>query len=91
MKILAIHDAEGNIVASVIRPEDAPPASVAVGPGRMTTEVEAREVKIDPLDEHEESYKRLIEVMQNSRVEVEAKLVTKHRPKSAGKRRPKSG
>ncbi|MET0471545.1 MAG: hypothetical protein ABWZ93_11850 [Xanthobacteraceae bacterium] len=57
----------------------------------MMTEVEAREVRIDALDEHEQSYKRLIEVMQNSRVEVEAKLVTKHRPKSGGKRRPKSG
>ena len=82
MKILAIHDAQGNIVASIIRPEDAPRGAPAAGPGQMITEVEAREVRIDTLDEHEQSYRHLVEVMQNSCVDVEAKLVTKHRPKS---------
>jgi len=80
MKILAIHDAHGNITASVVLPENAPPGAVAAEPGQMMTEVEA-EVRIDPLDG--ENYQRLIEVIQNFRVDVktEAKLVRKRPPK----------
>jgi hypothetical protein len=78
MKIVAIHDTQGNFIASVVSPEeDSPPGALAAGPGEMMTEVEAREVRIDPLDEKE--YQQLIEVMKNFRVDVktEAKLVKK--------------
>jgi len=83
MKILAIHDAQGNITASVVHPPDAPPAAVGSEGGQMMTEVEVREVRIDPLDG--QNYQGLIEVMQNFRVEVktEAKLVSK-RPSKKG-------
>ena len=82
MKILAIHDAKGNIAASIVLPANAPPGAVAVDPGQVMTEVEVRELKIDPLDG--QNYQRLVEVIQNFRVEVktEAKLVRKRPAKS---------
>ncbi len=81
MKLLAIHDAKGNISRIVVCPPNAPPAATAVGPGHFVTEVEALDVKIDPADPS--SYQRLTQVLENSQVEVktEGKLVRKTRPK----------
>ena len=76
MKVLAIHDAQGNIDTIIVRPGDAP-MGATVSPGQMVTEVEVADVKIDPADPG--SYQRLIEMLQEFRVEVktEARLVRK--------------
>jgi hypothetical protein len=76
MKVLAIHDAQGNIAAVVVRPGDAPTGAVVV-PGQTVTEVEAPEVHIDPEDPG--SYQQLIEMLQEFQVEVktEGRLVRK--------------
>jgi hypothetical protein len=78
MKLLTIHDAQGNISAVVVRPDNAPMGAPVV-PGQMElmTEVEAPDVQIDPAEP--ESYQRLIEMLRDFRVEVktEARLVRK--------------
>lgn len=80
MKILAVHDAQGNITAVVVRPEGAP-MGVTAEPGQLATEVDAPDVKIDPADPG--SYQRLIEMLQEFRVEVktEGRLVKRARGK----------
>lgn len=76
MKVLAIHDAKGNIDAVIVRPGDAPMGATAA-PGQMVTEVEVPDVKIDPADPR--SYQRLIDMLREFRVEVKtvARLVKK--------------
>lgn len=83
MKLLAIHDVQGNIARLVVRPPKAPPAAVAAELGQLVTEVEAPEITIDPDDP--KSYHRLVEVIEHFRVEVktEGKLVRKT-PSKAG-------
>ncbi len=70
MKVLAIHDAQGNIAALVVGPPSSPPAVVAAEPGQLVTEVEAPEVKVERTDP--ESYQRLVEVIENFRLELKA-------------------
>jgi hypothetical protein len=79
MRILAAHDAQGNIHHVVISPEDAPHATVTTetDPGLLVTEVEVPEVlsKLDLVDP-EASGRQLDEVLQQLqefRVEVKAK------------------
>jgi hypothetical protein len=71
MRILAIHDAQGNIYHIVMRPSDSPPVAFAGEPGLSVTEVEAPEIS-DPRDRQQ-----IEEVLERWRVEVkpEAKLV----------------
>jgi len=80
MKLLAVHDAKGNIARIMVCPPSAPPAATAAGPGYFVTEVEAPDPKIDAADP--ESYQRLTQVLKNFRVEVktEGKLVRKDSP-----------
>jgi hypothetical protein len=78
MKIMAIHDAQGNISANLVLPADAPPGGVGVDPGQTITEIDGHNLKFDALKE--QSYERLIELMQNFRIEPissKAKLVRK--------------
>ena len=44
MRILAAHDAEGNIYQVVVSPPGAPPATVTTEPGLLITEIEAPEM-----------------------------------------------
>ena len=83
MRILAAHDAEGNIHQLVVSPPDAPPATVTTEPGLLITEIEAPEVMrgLD-LSDPEGSSQQLSEVLQhlhNFRVEMgtKAKLLRK--------------
>jgi hypothetical protein len=71
MRILAIHDAQGNIYHTVVSPPDSPPVAFAGEPGLSVTEVEAPELG-DPMDRQQ-----IEEVRERWRVEVkpEAKLV----------------
>jgi arginine/lysine/ornithine decarboxylase len=78
MKIMAIHDAKGNISATVVLPADAPPGAIRVEPGQTITEIDGHNLKFDA--QKEQSYERLIEVIQNFRIEPipsRAKLVKK--------------
>jgi hypothetical protein len=76
MKVLAIHDAQGNIAGVVASPGDAPLGAVVV-PGQTMTEVEVPDMQIDPADP--ESYQQFIEMLKQFRVEVktEGRLVKK--------------
>jgi len=83
MRILAAHDAEGNIYQVVVSPPGAPPATVTTELGLLITEIEAPELVsglhlMDP----EHSNQQLSEVLQHLhdfRVEVgaKAKLIRK--------------
>jgi hypothetical protein len=78
MKILAVHDAQGNISASVVLPTDAPAAAIRVEPGQTITEIDGHNLKFDALKE--QSYGRLIELIQNYRIKPitsKAKLIRK--------------
>jgi hypothetical protein len=83
MRILAAHDAEGNIHEVVVSPSDAPPATVTTQPGLLITEIEAPEVMSGlDLSDPERSSQRLSELLQHLhhfRVEVgaKAKLIRK--------------
>jgi hypothetical protein len=83
MRILAAHDAEGNIHQVVVHPPDAPPATVTTEPGLTVTEIEAPEMMSGlDLSDLERSRQKLSEVLQHLRhfrVEVgaKAKLVRK--------------
>src|ERR1700747_2824701 len=66
MKIMAIHDAQGNISASLVLPADAPPGAVRVDPGQTITEIDGQNLKFDALKE--QSYERLIEIIRNFRI-----------------------
>lgn len=83
MRLLAIHDAQGNIARLVVRPPDSPPAAVKAGPGQFVTEIDAPEVTVDLADP--DSHQRLVEVLEHFRVEVkvEGRLVRKT-PSKAG-------
>lgn len=80
MKLLAIHDAKGNIVRLIVRPLNAPPGSTAVPSGHFATEIEVPDIKIEP--GQQSTYDRLKQVMKDHRIEVktESKLVPKGRP-----------
>jgi len=67
MKIMAIHDAQGNISATVVLPTDAPPGAIRVEPGQTITEIDGHNLKFDA--QKEQSYERLREVIQNFRIE----------------------
>ena len=77
MKVLAIHDATGNIERVLVHPSNGPPGSVTPPPGRFATEVEVAGLKDDPVDP--KNYERLMETLRNYRVEAKtaAKLVKK--------------
>jgi hypothetical protein len=74
MRMLAAHDAEGNIHHLVVSPADAPLATVTTETGLLVTEVEAPEVfsgldLSDPEGSREELDK-LQEYLRDFRVEV---------------------
>src|SRR4026207_2319788 len=78
MKIMAVHDAQGNISATVVLPTDAPAGAIRVEPGQTITAIVGSHLKFDA--QKEKSYERLIEVIQNFRIEPipsRAKLVRK--------------
>jgi hypothetical protein len=78
MKVMAIHDAQGNISATVVVPTDAPAGAIRVEPGQTITEIEGHSLKFDA--QKEQSYERLLEIIQNFRMEPiasKAKLVRK--------------
>ena len=83
MRLLAAHDAEGNIRQVVLSPADAPPATVTTEPGPLITEIEAPEVMSGlDLSDREGAVQQLSEVFQrlrHFRVEAgaKAKLVRK--------------
>jgi hypothetical protein len=83
MRILAAHDAEGNIYQVVVSPPGAPPATVTTEPGLLITEIEAPEMMSGlDLSDSERSNQQLSEVLQHLydfRVEVgaKAKLIRK--------------
>ena len=83
MRILAAHDAEGNIYQVVVSPPGAPPATVTTEPGLLITEIEAPEMMSGlDLSDPERSNQQLSEVLQHLhdfRVEVgaKAKLIRK--------------
>ena len=80
MRILAAHDAEGNIHQLVVSPPDAPPATVTTEPGLLISEIEAPEVMSGlDLSDPERSGQQLSEVLKHFQVEVgaKAKLVRK--------------
>jgi hypothetical protein len=83
MRILAAHDAEGNIHQVVLSPPDAPLATVTTEPGLLITEIEAPAVMSGlDLSDPERSTHQLSEVLQHLRhfrVEVgaKAKLIRK--------------
>ena len=81
MKVLAAHDADGNVQYIVVSPEGAPTATVATESTLFVTEVDAADV-MPGLDDREHSDRRVAEVMQQLqqfRVELKgrAKLVRK--------------
>jgi hypothetical protein len=72
MKAIALHDRHGAIVALTDIPADAPPASIAPGPGQALTEVELPE-ELTRLETEE----LVVEALRNFRLETktEVKLV----------------
>ena len=78
MRILAMHDTQGNIHEIAVSPADSPTAAVTVEPGLLVTEVEAPEFSgLDLRDP--ETQQQLAEVLEQFRVEAkaEARLVRK--------------
>ena len=68
MRVVAIHDAAGNIVTLIASAEDGPGGGIHLEPGH-----EARKVDVADLDEkmdHGELKRRLDDVMENYRVDV---------------------
>jgi len=82
MKVLAIHDAKGDIARIVVCPPNSPPAGTAVGAGYLATEVEAPDLKINAADP--QSYQRVAQVLKKLKVEVKpAGKLVKKRPSGA--------
>ena len=80
MRILAAHDAKGNIHHVVVSPPGVPVATVATEPGLLITEIEIPETMSGlDLSDPERSSQRLSEVLQHFQVEVgaRAKLIRK--------------
>ena len=83
MRILAAHDAEGNIYQVVVSPPGAPPATVTTEPALLITEIEAPEMMSElDLSDPERRGQQLSQVLQHLqhfRVEVgaKAKLIRK--------------
>jgi hypothetical protein len=78
MRFTAVHDRHGNIAALTASPPDAPPATLVTdAAGELVTEVEVPEEIIDLTEPENEQ--RVVEVMQDFRVEVktEGRLVRK--------------
>ena len=80
MRILAAHDARGNIHHVVVSPPDAPVATITAEPSLLITELEIPETMSGlDLSDPERSSQRLSEVLQHFQVEVgaKAKLIRK--------------
>jgi len=81
MRIIAAHDAEGNIHHLVVSPADAPPAIVTTETGLLVTEVEAPEAVfgLDLSDQGSgEELGKVLQDLQDFRVEVgKVKLLRK--------------
>jgi hypothetical protein len=82
MKILAIHDTQGNIARIVVSPPNAPRGVPSAPAGHSITEVDM-DINIDLKDPT--SFNRLTELLKNFQVELKtaAKLVKKSGPKGA--------
>lgn len=75
MRLLVVHDANGNIAGFVLQPADSPGGLVTV-PGQFVTEVEVPDVAVDPAKP--ESYRRVSELIDDFRVEkTRGRLVRK--------------
>jgi hypothetical protein len=72
MRILAIHDEQGNIRHIVVSPAGAPLATAVAEPGLLVTEVERPEETAGLDLSVPESRQRLIEALENMRVEMKA-------------------
>ncbi|MDB5066426.1 MAG: hypothetical protein JWM18_2860 [Chloroflexi bacterium] len=73
MKVLAVHDAKGNISGFVVHPVDGPPGAVTVRPGEQMTEVELPpEVNLDLIGD-DDSLERLVGVLHAFRIEMMAR------------------
>ncbi len=82
MRILAMHDVQGNIHSIAVSPADSPLAAVGAKPRLLVTEVEVPEISgVDPHDP--ESFRRLDEVLKQFRVaKAEARLVRRNSEES---------
>ena len=80
MRMLAAHDAEGNIYQVVVSPPDAPPATAATQPGLLITEVVVPEtIRGLDLSDPEQAAQQLSRFVQEFRVEpgTKARLIPK--------------
>jgi hypothetical protein len=82
MRIVAAHDAEGNIHHLVISPADAPPATLTTETGLLVTEIEAPEevygLDLSDPEGSGEELDKFLECLRDFRVEVgKGKLVRK--------------
>jgi hypothetical protein len=79
MKLLVLHDAQGNILRMITRPPESPAAGITAGPGELMTEVDAPDL---PVDGESEDVQRFTNMLEHFRVEVttQARLVRKTPP-----------
>jgi hypothetical protein len=68
VRFFAIHNAEGEILHITGSPADTPILRVALEPGQFMTEISLPNDTIDP--DNPETYKNLLDVAKNFRVEV---------------------
>jgi len=87
MRILAAHDAAGNIHEVVLSPADAPPATVTTETGLLVTEVKAPKgisrLDLSDPDRSRRQLEKFSRQLQEFRVEVgKAELVRKKKKKN---------
>jgi hypothetical protein len=68
MRLLALHDAHGNLAGLVAAPSDAPQASFSPEPGLFLSEVDS--TGLDLCLGGEETLERLTEVLDHHRVDI---------------------
>ena len=81
MKILAVHDFQGNIARFVIGPSTGPAGLIRARPDQLVTEISPPDIAVDPA--RPETYEQFAELIKSFRVQVktEGRLI----PKSATK------
>jgi len=70
MRLVAVHDAAGNIAALMTLPPNSPPKGMQVKAGQHLTEFEAPEITCNPRDPS--LVKHLTEIADNFRLETRA-------------------
>jgi hypothetical protein len=68
MRVVAIHDAAGNILTLIASAEDGPGGGIHLEPGHGAREIEVAE--LDETMDHPELKRRLDELIENYRVDV---------------------